>query len=578
MAKGRVTIRISRDRLEATASIEPGEPGSRDDVLAALEAAGVGSGVMDETVERLGRALCSGDFCARDVAVARGDPPCPGRDSELRVSVRDAQTTGTERADGTLDFRARQLMTPVRAGDPIGVSVAATKGTAGRAVDGLPLPAPDGREVPSLLGPGAVLDPAGVVRAARDGVVRYRPGSALDVLEHAEHRGDVDLRSGDLETGKSLTIFGTVRRGMVVRAAEDVRVTADVDGGCVLAGGDLAVGGAVVGGGPCGLVAGRDLSARRVEGADLRCGGRLEVAGDAVACRLAGAVVVVGGRLVGGVTSAETRVQVHEVGSQGGTRTVIRAAVPVGDQVEAASRLAAEARARRGGPVRPPRPCRPGLVRARPQGSSLPRDRPGRRGGARAPARAPSTRRGARGARVRRARPRTGWRGGLHRRAEADPRRARRDGPSPPVEHRRLRHRGEEMMIDFETLRARDLMTRDLATVDAAATVRDAARRMVERGVHCLIVPSAEASGRAPGIVTSKDVVQLLGEAEPAVLDELRVADVMSRPVITAPADLAVVDCINLMRMTGVRRLLLLEGGELAGLLSYTDVLHLVAR
>lgn len=133
-------------------------------------------------------------------------------------------------------------------------------------------------------------------------------------------------------------------------------------------------------------------------------------------------------------------------------------------------------------------------------------------------------------------------------------------------------------MIDLESLRAKDLMSAEVATVSPDASVRTAARRMVEAGVHCLVVPAPEGSARAAAIVTSKDVVQLLGEAEESVLDTLLVADVMTRPAITVAAGLAVVDCINFMRMTGVRRVLVMEGERLAGILSYTDVLRAVAR
>ncbi|MBM3973306.1 MAG: CBS domain-containing protein [Planctomycetes bacterium] len=74
-----------------------------------------------------------------------------------------------------------------------------------------------------------------------------------------------------------------------------------------------------------------------------------------------------------------------------------------------------------------------------------------------------------------------------------------------------------------------------------------------------------------PGIVTSKDIVNLLGTHDAALLDELRVGDVMTRPAICVPAQTNLRDCINLMRMSRVRRLPVLDGAEVIGVLSSTD-------
>lgn len=347
MAATRVTVRVSSDRLEARAGVGPGEPAGAGEVSAALAAAGVVHGIDEEAVAELGRRLVSPRFEARDVVVARGAAPVPGRDGELRPSFRDGLAAGTERADGTMDFRARQMLTPVAAGDLLGAYAPASKGTAGRGVDGRELPARDGQERPPSLGEGAEMGPDGVVRALRAGVVRHRAGGVLDVLEHVEHRGDVDLRSGDLESGKSLAVFGSVRKGLLARAAQDVRVTGDVDRGLVVAGGDVAVGGVVVGGGAGHVLAGGSLSARRGEGADLRAGGRLEIGGDAVGCRLAGVEVVVGGRLVGGRASAETLIRAREVGGPEGAQTSLEAGVAVADEPGRARDLVSQARRQR---------------------------------------------------------------------------------------------------------------------------------------------------------------------------------------------------------------------------------------
>ena len=124
---------------------------------------------------------------------------------------------------------------------------------------------------------------------------------------------------------------------------------------------------------------------------------------------------------------------------------------------------------------------------------------------------------------------------------------------------------------------ARALMSPTLVTIESRETLRRAARMMIEHHVHCLVVPPP-APGRLVGILTVKDVVQVLCEGESALLDQLRVEDAATWPAFGVQADQRVGDCIRLMRMAGVRSVPVLEGVGPVGILSYTDVLRAVAR
>ncbi len=131
-------------------------------------------------------------------------------------------------------------------------------------------------------------------------------------------------------------------------------------------------------------------------------------------------------------------------------------------------------------------------------------------------------------------------------------------------------------MILTETT-AGDLMRTNIETANADETLRAVARRMSTKRIYCMLVPPRDGRGAA-GILTSKDIVQLLGHQPPAVLDEMRVADVMTKPVIGVQQDMSLVDCINLMRMTGVRRVPVMNASRVVGILSYTDIFELVVR
>jgi CBS domain-containing protein len=127
------------------------------------------------------------------------------------------------------------------------------------------------------------------------------------------------------------------------------------------------------------------------------------------------------------------------------------------------------------------------------------------------------------------------------------------------------------MNPDLRSVRAMDVMQRDPLWAQSTESLRAAAERMHKRSVRALLV-AGEAPGDLPGILTSKDIVNLLGSQDATVLDHTTVADVMTRPAICVPQQTHLVDCINLMRMNGVRRVPVLDGIKVVGILSSSDV------
>jgi CBS domain-containing protein len=67
----------------------------------------------------------------------------------------------------------------------------------------------------------------------------------------------------------------------------------------------------------------------------------------------------------------------------------------------------------------------------------------------------------------------------------------------------------EQVARRMTHLRVRDAMTPDVVRVEADAPVRDAAARMVERGVHRLVVTERD---RLVGVLSALDLVRLVAE------------------------------------------------------------------
>ncbi len=129
------------------------------------------------------------------------------------------------------------------------------------------------------------------------------------------------------------------------------------------------------------------------------------------------------------------------------------------------------------------------------------------------------------------------------------------------------------LCTDLCDRRTSDLMTKDILTTTAKTTLEAAARRMYEGRVHGLFILPDE-PGDAIGIVSRKDIVQVLVHEGEAALADMLVDDVMVKPVITVPHRMRVRDALRLMRMTGVRRAPVMRGDEVIGVFSYSDVIR----
>jgi CBS domain-containing protein len=129
--------------------------------------------------------------------------------------------------------------------------------------------------------------------------------------------------------------------------------------------------------------------------------------------------------------------------------------------------------------------------------------------------------------------------------------------------------------VNIKLLTAAELMTPHPVTIAPNASLRQAASIMNRQKLHCLLVPGE--AGHCVGVITSKDIVQILCDGEPELLDQLHVGDVFTHPAITVQEQFVVADCLRVMRMSGVRSVPVLRGLTPVGILSFTDVLNAVA-
>jgi CBS domain-containing protein len=124
--------------------------------------------------------------------------------------------------------------------------------------------------------------------------------------------------------------------------------------------------------------------------------------------------------------------------------------------------------------------------------------------------------------------------------------------------------------MDVNRIRVKDLMKADAKTVHKDATLFTAIKMMRDFGISSLII-EPETDGDAFGIITRKDVVEAI-VMDPAGGTSLIVDDVMTKPAITVNSGLSISNCHQMMRMVGVRRLPVVDGSKLIGILSNANI------
>ena len=119
-------------------------------------------------------------------------------------------------------------------------------------------------------------------------------------------------------------------------------------------------------------------------------------------------------------------------------------------------------------------------------------------------------------------------------------------------------------------MEVREGMSNIVLTLGPGHTLRDAATRMVEKGVGAAIVVDDEYPG--PRIISERDILNALGKGRDP--DSESVGEHMSDTLIAAAPDWSLERAAMEMSNRSIRHLVIVDGGELVGILSMRDIVR----
>ena len=350
---------VMADGAEAHFLCLPWTKGSRgptaEDLAGVLTSAGVCEGIDEGALSSLCEQLSQGLVGDPLSLLASARKPVYSRDAEVSFSFQYESGAGGVRADGSIDFKERNVFPPVSEGALLVECRLAVPGQAGMSVRGEVIPV--GEPKRARLESGAnvrLVESEGLqqLHAEIDGGAIVRADEIPDeegpttcytvgVEPVTQISGDVAYQSGNVNVPGNVIVSGSVTAGFRVTASGDVAVSGSVEAGAhVSAGGNITVQQGIVGD-TTHIEAGGGITAKFAQDATLEAGSDIVLGSYAHGAKLStfGRLQVEGaggsGGIAGGRAWALQGIRARNLGAAGSTGTEVL----VGPQRDASAKL-----------------------------------------------------------------------------------------------------------------------------------------------------------------------------------------------------------------------------------------------
>lgn len=144
-------------------------------------------------------------------------------------------------------------------------------------------------------------------------------------------------------------------------------------------------------------------------------------------------------------------------------------------------------------------------------------------------------------------------------------------------------------------MKIREIMTRNVLTVERDQSLKSAAEIMSDRGVNGLVVTE---KGRVAGVITKADIFKAILPRYPDIIEDerhrtdleyvsrrahklydMQVGEIMGTPPVTVSSDMPVVRAGSLMILRRIKQVPVVDGDTLAGIVTLTDIInHLLEK
>ncbi|RLG91948.1 MAG: hypothetical protein DRO36_02900 [Candidatus Hecatellales archaeon] len=127
-------------------------------------------------------------------------------------------------------------------------------------------------------------------------------------------------------------------------------------------------------------------------------------------------------------------------------------------------------------------------------------------------------------------------------------------------------------MVERPLIKVRDVMKSPVVTVFEGDTALKTAKLMLENNIGSVVV--VDLNRKPIGIITGKDLaVRVI--AKKVSPSKAKNRDIMSHPVVIVSPDISLAEAAKRMKKFGVDRLLVIEEGEIVGIITSAEILEI---
>ena len=121
-------------------------------------------------------------------------------------------------------------------------------------------------------------------------------------------------------------------------------------------------------------------------------------------------------------------------------------------------------------------------------------------------------------------------------------------------------------------VKVEDVMSSPVVTIKETDSVLTAAKLMKKHKIGCVVV--VDKSGKPHGLITERDVVRRVTALD-LLPSKVQAGKSMTKPAVTVEPSVIVTEAAKKMREVKVRRLIVVEGGKLKGIVTSNDIVDI---
>jgi CBS domain-containing protein len=129
--------------------------------------------------------------------------------------------------------------------------------------------------------------------------------------------------------------------------------------------------------------------------------------------------------------------------------------------------------------------------------------------------------------------------------------------------------------MGLESIGISEIINKDVKVIDQEQNIFDTSKVMIDNNIGSVVIIDNNDSKNPVGIITERDVVRIVSTFALSDL-QVPIRKLMSYPLITLSQNASVLDAMKLMYEKNIRRIIILKGNILIGIVTENDIFKLL--